>query len=81
MLTKLDKFLSLTPEQKKAYALIRRSNSINYPLAIVLDEKVMKELLPQIEKLEQGDPEGFTHNIDKLMSTMIPQPQTDKDWD
>jgi histone acetyltransferase (RNA polymerase elongator complex component) len=81
MLTKLDKFLSLTPEQKKAYALIRRSNSINYPLEIVLDEKVMKELLPQIEKLEQGDAEGFNRTIETLMSTMIPQPQTDKDWD
>jgi hypothetical protein len=81
MLTELDKFLSLTPEQKKAYALIRRSNSINYPLEIVLDEKVMKELLPQIEKLEQGDPEGFNRYIDTLMSHMIPQPQTDKDWD
>jgi radical SAM superfamily enzyme YgiQ (UPF0313 family) len=81
MLTKLDKFLSLTPEQKKAYALIRRSNSINYPLEIVLDEKVMKELRPQIEKLEQGDPEGFNRTIETLMSNMIPQPQTDKDWD
>jgi len=81
MLTELDKFLSLTPEQKKAYALIRRSNSINYPLEIVLDEKVMKELLPQIEKLERGDAEGFNNYIETLMSYMIPQPQTDQDWD
>jgi len=81
MLTELDKFLSLTPEQKKAYALIRRSNSINYPVDIVLDEKVMKKVLPEIEKLEQGDPEGFNHTIETLMSYMIPQPQTDQDWD
>ena len=81
MLTKLDKFLALTPDQKKVYALLRRSNSINYPLEIVLDEKVMKELLPEIEKLEQGDPEGFNRYIETLMSYMIPQPQTDQDWD
>jgi len=41
----------------------------------------MKELLPQIEKLEQGDAEGFNRTIETLMSTMIPQPQTDQDWD
>ena len=81
MLNELDKFLSLTPEQKKVYALLRRSNSINYPLEIVLDEKVMKKLQPEIEKLEQGDPEGFNRTIETLMSTMIPQPQTDQDWD
>jgi radical SAM superfamily enzyme YgiQ (UPF0313 family) len=81
MLTELDKFLSLTPEQKKVYALIRRSNSINYPIDIVLDEKLMKKALPEIEKLEQGDPEGFNRYIETLMSYMIPQPQTDKDWD
>jgi radical SAM superfamily enzyme len=81
MLSELDKFLSLTPEQKKVYSLIRRSNSMNYPLEIVLDEKVMKEVLPEIEKLERGDPDGFNRYIETLMSYMIPQPQTDEEWD
>ena len=81
MLGELDKYLSLTPEQKKVYSLIRRSSSRNYPVEIVLDEKVMKEVLPQIEKLEQGDPYGFNRYIETLMSYMIPQPQTEEGWD
>jgi hypothetical protein len=81
MLSELDKFLSLTPEQKKVYSLIRRSSSMNYPVEIVLDEKVMKEVLPEIEKLERGDSEGFSRYIETLMSYMIPQPQTDEEWD
>jgi hypothetical protein len=54
---------------------------MNYPIDVVLDEKVMRQVLPEIEKLERGDPEGFNGYIDTLMSYMIPQPQTDKDWD
>ena len=81
MLSELDKFLSLTPEQKKAFSLIRRSNSMNCPVDIVLDEKVMREVLPEIEKLERGDPDGFNRYIETLMSYMIPQPQTDGEWD
>jgi len=81
MLSELDKFLSLTPEQKKVYSLIRRSNSINYPIDIVLDERVMKQVLPEVEKLERGEPDGFNRYIETLMSYMIPQPQTDEEWD
>jgi hypothetical protein len=81
MLGELDKFLSLTPEQKKVYSLIRRSSSMDYPVEIVLDEKVMREVLPEIEKLERGDPGGFNRYIETLMSYMIPQPQTDEEWD
>jgi len=81
MLREIDKFLSLTPEQKKVYSLIRRSSSMNYPVDIVLDERVMKEVLPKVEKLEQGEPDGFNRYIETLMSYMIPQPQTDGEWD
>jgi radical SAM superfamily enzyme len=80
MLSELDKFLSLTPDQKKVYSLIRRSNAMNYPVDIVLDEKVMKEVLPEIEKLERGEPDGFNRYVETLMSYMIPQPQTDEEW-
>jgi hypothetical protein len=81
MLRELDRFLSLTPEQKKAYSLIRRTSPMNYPVEIVLDEKVMKQVLPEIENLEQGDPDGFNRYIETLMSYTIPQPQTDEAWD
>jgi hypothetical protein len=81
MLKELDKFLSLTPEQKKAYSLIRRTSPMNYPVEIVLDEEVMKQVLPEIEKLKRGGPDGFNRYIERLMSYMIPQPQTHEAWD
>jgi len=31
--------------------------------------------------LERGDPDGFNRYIETLMSYMIPQPQTDEEWD
>ena len=81
MLSELGKFLSLTPEQKKVYSLIRRSNSRNYPVDLVFDERVMKQVLPEIEKLERDELDGFNRYIETLMSYMIPQPQTDEEWD
>jgi radical SAM superfamily enzyme len=80
MLAELDKFLSLKPEQQRAYSLIRRSSSMNYPVEVVHDEKVLKQVLPQIEELEQREPDGFNRYIETLMSFMIPQPQTHKEW-
>jgi radical SAM superfamily enzyme len=80
MLTELDKFLSLTPEQKKAYILIRRTHSMNYRVDIIFDETVMEKVRPEIEKLEKAGPDGFTRYIEKLMAYMIPQPQTDQEW-
>jgi hypothetical protein len=80
MLEELDKFLSLTPEQKKVYSYIRRSSSMNYPVEIVLDQSVMKKVLPEIEMLERRGPDGFNRYIAELMACMIPQPQTHKEW-
>ena len=80
MLKELDTFLSLTPEQKKAYSLIRRTSSMYYPVEVVRDEKVMKEVLPEVERLERDNPGGFEGYIGTLMSYMIPQPQTDGEW-
>jgi len=81
MLKKLDTFLSLAPEQKKVYSLIRRTNARNYPVDIVFDQQVMRQVLPEVERLESKDPDGFNRYIEMLMSCMIPQPQTDKAWD
>jgi len=76
MLGELDRYLALTPEQKRAYSLIRRSSSMYYPLDIVYDKEVMQKVLPEIEKLENGHEGGFDGYIATLMSYMIPQPQT-----
>jgi radical SAM superfamily enzyme YgiQ (UPF0313 family) len=80
MLSELDKYLALTPEQKKIYSLIRRSSFMHYPLDIVYDKEVMQKVLPEIEKLEAGDAEGFNRYIATLMSYTIPQPQTNEEW-
>lgn len=79
MLDELDKFAALRPEQKKIYALIRRSSFMNYPIEIVHDEALIKRMLPEIEKLEKDDPEGSYKYIEYLKSHQLPQPQTD-DW-
>lgn len=80
MLAELDKFLSLTPLQKKAYSYIRRSSSMNYPVEVVLDPGVMERVLPEIERLERSGPDGFNRYIADLMACMIPQPQTEEEW-
>lgn len=80
MLSEIDKYLALTPEQKKVYSLIRRSSFMHYPLDIVYDKEVMQKVLPEIEKLEAGDAEGFNRYIATLMSYTIPQPQTNEEW-
>lgn len=78
MLSELDKFLALTPEQQKAYALIRRSSYMQYPIEAVQNEELMRKILPEIEKLEKDDPEGFHKYIETLKSYQLPQPQTDE---
>jgi radical SAM superfamily enzyme YgiQ (UPF0313 family) len=80
MLSEIDKYLAFTPEQKKIYSLIRRSSFMHYPLDIVFDKEVIRKTLPEIERLEAGDAEGFNRYIATLMSYTIPQPQTDEEW-
>jgi radical SAM superfamily enzyme YgiQ (UPF0313 family) len=77
MLTELDKFLSLTKRQKQAYSLLRRASFIAYPIGIVYDQKVMDQVMPEIEKLENSGEDGFNKYIRLLMSYQLPQPQTE----
>jgi hypothetical protein len=77
MLTELDKFLSLAKRQKQAYSLLRRASFIAYPIDIVYDQKVMDQVMPEIEKLENSGEDGFNKYIRLLMSYQLPQPQTE----
>jgi hypothetical protein len=77
MLAELDKFLSLTKRQKQVYSLLRRSSFTAYPIDIVYDQKVMDQVLPEIEKLENSAEDGFNKYIQLLMSYQLPQPQTE----
>jgi len=78
MLEELDKFLSLTKEQRQVYSLLRRSSYMQYPVDVVYNNDVMKQVLPEIERLEKKDEDGFNKYIKTLMSYQLPQPQTDE---
>jgi radical SAM superfamily enzyme YgiQ (UPF0313 family) len=78
MLKELDKFLALTDTEKKVYSLLRRSSYVAYPVEVVKDEALLKQVLPEIEKLEQGGKDGFNKYIQLLMSYQLPQPQTEQ---
>lgn len=80
MLRELDAYLSLDKRQRQAYSLLRRSSFMRYPVAAVRDENVMKQILPEIEKLEAREEGGFDKYIRFLMTHQLPQPQTDE-WE
>jgi radical SAM superfamily enzyme YgiQ (UPF0313 family) len=77
MLEELDKYRALTDTQKKAYSLLRRSTYMQYPVDAVYNEEVMKQIVPEIEKLEKSGTDGFNKYIQLLMSYQLPQPQTE----
>ena len=77
MLAELDRFLSLTKRQKQVYILLRRASFRAYPIEIVSDQKVMDKVMPEVERLEKADEDGFNKYIQLLMSHQLPQPQTE----
>jgi radical SAM superfamily enzyme len=78
MLKELDWFLSLPKRQKQVYILLQRSGYYRYPLDIVNDERVLNQVIPEIEKLEADGEDGFDRYIDVLKSYQLPQPQTEE---
>jgi hypothetical protein len=50
---------------------------MQYPVDAVLNEELMKQVLPEIEKLEKSGKDGFNTYIHLLMSHQLPQPQTE----
>jgi radical SAM superfamily enzyme len=80
MLAILDAYLALDKSQKQAYSLLRRAAYMHYPLSVVHDPGVMKQVLPEIEKLEAQGEGAFDKYIYFLMSHQLPQPQTDE-WE
>ncbi|MFH0728014.1 MAG: radical SAM protein [Pseudomonadota bacterium] len=78
MLAVIDGYLSLDKRQKQAYSLLRRTSYVRCPVSTVQDPAVMEKMLPEIQRLDQqeGGVDGY---IRRIMSQMIPQPQTE-DW-
>jgi radical SAM superfamily enzyme len=77
MLEELDKFLSLTEKQKQVYSFVRRASFGYYPVDVVYDEDLLKQVLPELERIEKSGKDGFNKYIQHLMSYQLPQPQTD----
>jgi len=77
MLEEIDRYLALTDIQKKAYSLVRRSTYMQYPIDAVHNQALMREVLPEIEKLEKSGKDGFNKYIQLLMSYQLPQPQAE----
>ncbi len=79
MLEELDKFLALSKKERQAYSLLRRTSpGVPYPLSVLDDKRLMTRTLPEIEKLQSNDPDGFDRYIWMLMTYQLPQPQTDQ---
>ncbi len=76
MIKEIDKYLSMTREQKQAYSLIQRTYPGMRPVDVVQDEKIMESLRKDIEILEKEEG-GFDNYIRMLMARQLPQPQTD----
>ncbi|MBW1722313.1 MAG: radical SAM protein [Deltaproteobacteria bacterium] len=79
MLQELDRFLSLTKEQKRAYSLLQRTYPGMRPLEVVQDKELLEKLVKEIERLEAREEDGFNRYIRRLMAYQLPQPQT-RDW-
>ena len=79
MLRELDTFLSLTKRQRQVYTLLHYSGYCRSPLSIVNDQRVLDQVVPEIEKLERdGGEEGFDEYVRMLKTYQLPQPQTDQ---
>ena len=76
MIAEIDRYLSLSEEQKKAYSLIQRTYPGMHTLDVLHDKKLLKNIKPEIEKLEKSEEDGFNKYIRKLMTHQLPQPQT-----
>ena len=78
MLRELDTYLSLTRRQRQVYTLLHYSGYGRSPLSVVIDQNVLDQVVPEIEKLERsGGEQGFDEYIRRLKTFQLPQPQTD----
>ena len=78
MLEELDAYLSMTKRQRQVYTLLHYAGYGRYPLSVVDDQKVLDQVVPEIERLEtSGGKDGFDEYIRMLKTCQLPQPQTD----
>lgn len=75
MLAEIDRYLALTPDQKKVFSLLNRAYPGRWELDVLNDKQVVKDALAMIDELEQNVPNGFERHIERLKSYQIPMLQ------
>jgi radical SAM superfamily enzyme YgiQ (UPF0313 family) len=76
MIREIDRYMSMTREEKLAYSLIQRTYPGMRDLGVVQNVEVMEKMKKEINRLEQ-EPGGAYGYIRMLMTYQLPQPQTD----
>jgi len=77
MLDEVDRYLSMTKEEKQIYSLIQRAYPGVRSLNVVKDKGTITKLREEIQRLETEEDDGFNKYIRRLMTFQLPQPQTD----
>jgi radical SAM superfamily enzyme len=66
MLKDLDDYLSLSKEQKQAYSLLKRGSHGNLLIEAVRDEDTMKQIRPELERIEKTEKGGIDGYLIRL---------------
>ena len=77
MIEEIDRYLSLSQEQKQAFSLIQRSYPRETPLDVIQNMGAVEKIRKEVQKLEDQEEGGFDKHIRTLLSYQLPQPQTD----
>jgi radical SAM superfamily enzyme YgiQ (UPF0313 family) len=70
MLKGLDDYLSLSKEQKQAYSLLKRGSYGNLPIDVVRNEETMKQIRPELERIDKTAEGGIDGHINRLLSRL-----------
>ena len=80
MIEEIDRYLALSPEQKKVLSLVHRTYPQSMPFDRLDDTTFVDGMMKKVEALENQESDGFNKYIRQAMSYQIPQPQTER-WD
>jgi radical SAM superfamily enzyme YgiQ (UPF0313 family) len=70
MLKVIDDYLSLSKEQKQAYSLLKRGSYGNLPIDAVRNEDNMRQIRPELERIERTEKGGINGYLHRLLSRL-----------
>lgn len=70
MLKGIDDYLSLSKEQKRAYSLLKRGSYGSLPIDVVRNEDTMKQIRPELERIDETAKGGIDGYINRLLSRL-----------